>query len=147
MKVQPKSESEIKTFDLLPDGVYPFTVLNSDEVASKSEKNKGRMMFAVKLNVHGANGDRHVYSYFSDWFSEWLLRHFADTTGQLAAYEAGELDGKNGAFQGKTGFVKIKTEPAGKYPAKNVVEDYIVKGDAKPASPNTPSDEKDDVPF
>lgn len=147
IKFQPKSEKELSNFELLPDGVYPFTCLNSDEIASKSEKNKGKMMFAVKLNVHGPDGDHHVYSYFADWFSEWLLRHFADTTGQLTQYEAGTLDGKDGAFTGKVGFVKIKTEPAGNYPAKNVVSDYIVKGEAKPASAEAPPGENDDVPF
>jgi hypothetical protein len=148
MKVEPKQESELKReWPLLPDGIYPFTVLNSDEIASKSEKNKGKMMFAIKLNVHGPSGDFHIYDYHADWFSEWKLRHFADTTGQIKEYEAGNLDGKDGAFTARTGFVKIKTEAAGKWPAKNVVDDYVVKGEAKAAAPSEPPKEGDDVPF
>lgn len=141
MKIQPKSEKELSSFDLLPDGEYPFTVLASDEVASKSAKNAGKMMFALKLNVHGPNGDRHCYTYFSDWFSEWLLRHFAATTGQLAQYESGDLDGKDNAFEGRTGYVKIGTEEAkGNFAAKNVVVDFIVKWEQ-------PEEPTDGVPF
>lgn len=150
MKVTPKQESELSKFDLLPDGEYPFTVIMSDEIASKSVKNKGKMMFALKLNVHGTNGDRHVYDYFADWFSEWKLRHFSETTGQLTAYESGNLEGAAGAFNGRTGYVKLGHEDAsGNYAAKNVVVDYVTKGEAKPLNAPTPPKEAetDDVPF
>lgn len=146
MKIQPKKEEELSKFDLLPDGTYPFTVLESGEIPSKSVKNKGRMMFAVKLNVHGPNGDRHVYDYFADWFSEWKLKHFADTTGQSKEYEAGELNGDASAFAGRVGFVKLGQEPGGKYKAKNVVDDYVVKEQPKEANAPTPP-EDDSVPF
>lgn len=146
MKIQPKREEELNSFDLLPDGTYPFTVLESGEIPSKSVKNKGRMMFAVKLNVHGPNGDRHVYDYFADWFSEWKLRHFAATTGQLKEYEAGELNGDASAFAGRVGFVTLSQEPGGQYKAKNVVDDYVVKEQPKEANASAPPD-GDDVPF
>lgn len=147
MKIQPKKEEELqREWPLLPDGDYPFTVLQSDEIASKSAKNRGRMMFAVKLNVHGKDGDYHVYDYFADWFSEWKLKHFADTTGQAKAYEAGDLNGALNAFQGKIGYVKIATEPAsGNYPAKNVVKDYVVRKQEPLSAPDPKN--SDDVPF
>lgn len=148
MKIQPKKEEELSNFDPLPAGTYPFTVLNSDEIASKSEKNKGKMMFALKLNVHGPDGDRHVYDYFADWFSEWKLRHFAETTGQIASYDSGVLDGANGAFSEKTGWVKLEIEPArGNYSAKNVVKDYVVKEASPKTKDEKPFDNSDDVPF
>lgn len=147
MKIQPKSEKDLNNFSLLPDGEYPFTVLASEEVPSKSVKNRGKLMFALKLSVHGRDGDRHVYDYFADWFSEWKLRHFSETTGQLKSYESGELNGANNAFEGRTGYVKISHEDAGQYPAKNTVEDYVVKGEAKAANEAKPPDESDDVPF
>jgi len=150
MKITPKQESDLDGgFKLLPDGEYPFTVLESDEIASKSVKNKGRMMYAIKLNVHGPKRDQHVYCYFSDWFNDWLLRHFAATTGQLKAYESGDFDGSLGKFNGRVGYVKITTEAArGNYAAKNVVDDFIVR-QAAPAGavkPNPP-EEEDSVPF
>lgn len=147
MKITPKTEEQLNESRLLPDGEYPFTVLDSDEIPSKSEKNRGKMMFALKLNVHGPDGDQHVYDYFADWFSEWKLRHFAETTGLLADYEAGELNGAMGAFAGRTGYVLIKTEPAGKYPAKNVVDDYVVKDSGPMRDQQGPTDGSDDVPF
>lgn len=146
MKFQPKTEDQLKReWPLLPDGEYPFTVLASKEQASNSEKNKGKIMLAVKLNVHGKDGDYHVYDYFADWFSEWKLKHFADTTGQSKNYEAGDLNGADDGFANRTGWVKISTEPAGKYPAKNVVDDYVVRG-ATPVSEQPPADTSD-VPF
>lgn len=137
MKVQPKSEKEL-AIDPLPDGVYPFTCIASGEIPSKSEKNKGRLMFAVKLNVHGPDGDRHVYDYFADWFSEWKLRHFAETTGQLQSYEAGALDGADGAFINRAGYVKLFTERSDRFADKNAVKDYITKA-AVAGSPVEPA--------
>lgn len=147
MKIQPKKEEDLKReWPLLPDGDYPFTVLESAEVPSKSVKNKGKLMFAVKLNVHGKDGDYHIYDYFADWFSEWKLKHFADTTGQSKAYDAGDLNGDLNAFAGKVGYVTIKTEPAqGNYAAKNVVKDYVVR-EVAPVSQQPPADDTD-VPF
>lgn len=150
MKIKPQTEEEVSqgNWELLPDGEYPFTVLESGEIASKSEKNKGKMMFAVKLNVHAKDSDRHVYDYFADWFSEWKLRHFAATTGQLAAYEAGDLNGDQNAFAGKVGYVKIATEPArGNYAAKNVVKDYVVREQKPKAAAKESPPNEDDVPF
>lgn len=146
MKIVPKTEDQLKReWPLLPDGDYPFTVLASLEQASKSEKNKGKMMFGVKLNVHGKDGDYHVYDYFADWFSEWKLKHFADTTGQSKNYQAGEMNGANDGFAGKVGWVKIGAEPAsGNFKAKNVVVDYVVREQAPVSQP--PVDDTD-VPF
>ena len=148
MKITPKTEEEVGgAWELLPDGEYPFTVLESDEIASKSAKNKGKMMFAVKLNVHAKDGDYHVYDYFSDWFSEWKLRHFAATTGQLDSYEKGDLNGATGAFNGKVGYVKIARERNEKYGDKNVVKDYIVRDAAPKSAPPAQEPDTSDVPF
>lgn len=150
MKFTPKTEDQLKReWPLLADGEYPFTVMESAEVPSKSAKNKGKLMFAIKLNVHGKDGDYHVYDYFAEWFSEWKLRHFAATTGQLAAYEAGDMNGDLNAFQGKVGYVKIGNEPAsGGFAAKNVVLDYIVREQQPKSSPKpAPNAPDDDVPF
>ena len=155
MIIVPKTEEDIQLADLLPDGEYPFTVIDSNEVASKSEKNKGRMMFAIKLAVHG-DRDKHVYDYFADWFSEGKLRHFAFEIGLGASYEAGQLDATNGALKGRQGYVVIKTAPAkGNFGPKNEVLDYgsTNKTQSKPSStqsktaPPTDEDGSGDVPF
>lgn len=145
---KPKLEEELNSFENLLPGEYPFTVLASKEQASKSEKNKGKIMAAVKLNVHGPNGDRHVYDYFADWFSEWKLKHFLETTGFGKEYAQGTADASNDAWVQRQGYVKVDIEPAsGNFAAKNIVVDYVVKGQAKPASPDEPPGEKDDIPF
>ena len=81
LKFQPKTEAELATFELLPPGEYPFTVFESVLKPSKSAKNAGKLMVELKIKVHGPNFDAQVYSYFSDWFSEWLLKHFCDSVG------------------------------------------------------------------
>ena len=125
MQFTPKTEQELKRFNNLPDGDYPFTVLESDEVASKSAKNPGRLMIKLKLNVHGPDGDKHVYDQFADWFSEWKLRHFAETAGLLSQYEAGTIDARQNALQGRTGYVRIIETADPKYGDRNEVDDYI----------------------
>lgn len=155
MKITPKKESEIsKGFEPLPTGTYPFTVLESDVAIAKSDKNKGKEMVKLKLNVHGRDFDKHVYDHFADWFSEWKLKHFFDTTGHASEYEAGDIDPSGNAYNGWTGFVKIGIE-ANKETGeeRNNVLDYVVQKVAvKPVKMATNTahqtpENNDDVPF
>ena len=149
----PKKESELSNFEPLPKGEYPFTVLGSDEAPSKSAKNAGKIMVKVKLNVHGPNGDRHVYDYFADWFSEWKLKHFCETTGRGADYISGKIDARNNSFAGCEGYCKLEIENDPQFGAKNTVKDYLpdenqkVDGLAAAATPTKPRTPDDDVPF
>lgn len=149
LKFTPKDESEISRFSNLPDGEYPFTVLESDIKTSKSAKNSGKEMCAVKLNVHGPEFDRHVYDYFADWFSEWKLKHFCETTRNAKEYESGEVDPAGNAWQGRTGFVRIKIVDDPKYGEKNEVDDYVPPAPVTiPATkPVSVADDSDSVPF
>ena len=152
MKFDPTQDTDVDSgeWPLLQPGDYPFSCLASDEVASKSEKNKGKLMFVVKLNVHGPKSDQHCWDRFApSWLSPWKVKHFAATVGLSADYEKGELNGANNAFAGKVGYVNIGIEPAqGNFPAKNVVKDYIVRdAKAKPAVETPPDDSSDQVPF
>ncbi len=152
MKFTPQSDTDLDSgeWPLLPPGEYPFTTMKSDEVPSKSLKNKGKMMFALKLNVHGPKSDVHIFDYMApEWLSPWKVKHYAASVGMLAAYESGELDGTLDKFAGKVGYVKIGIEPAqGNFPAKNVVKDYIVRdAKAKPAVETPPEDMDSSVPF
>jgi hypothetical protein len=151
MRVTPKNEEELSRFQNLPPGKYPFTVLESDEVPSKSSKNAGKLMFKLKLNVHGPDFDKHVYDYFADWFSEWKLKHFCDTSGLADNYAAGAVDGARNGFEGRTGFVLIEIEDNPTYGEKNVVTDYFSEEAAQSKKPKSaepsPIDNNDDVPF
>jgi hypothetical protein len=144
LQFKPKEESEITRFSNLPDGDYPFTVLESDIQISKSVKNKGKEMCAVKLNVHGPKFDRHVYDYFADWFSEWKLKHFCETTRNAKEYKSGSVDPAGNSWAERTGFVRLKIVSNAQYGEKNEVDDYLPP--TQETKPATPPDDSD-VPF
>lgn len=155
LKFTPKAEKDISTgFDNLPPGDYPFTVLESGIHKSKSAKNPGREMCAVKLNIHGKDFDRHVFDYFADWFSEWKLKHFCETVGLAKDYAFGVVQPDNDGWKDRQGLVRIKIVPArGDYEAKNEVVDYLpedhqtVEALSQPKKVVAAPAENDDVPF
>jgi len=159
---KPKSEKELNRYPVLPEGDYPFTVLESDEVASKSPKNAGKIMVKLKLNVHGPDFDKHVFDYFADWFSEWKLKHFLEAIGRGADYESGQIDARENAYEGRTGYVRIIIEENKETGEdRNAVDDYIVQPAQKVIPKLTPTStalapapaahkelsSQDDVPF
>ena len=164
LKINPKREEELSKggFENLPPGEYPFTVMESGIAQSKSQKNLGREMCAVKIVVHGKDFDKHIYDYFADWFSEWKLKHFCEVVGLAKDYANGIVEPDDDGWRDRQGFVKIKVTPAnGNYEAKNEVVDYLPdegqKVEAlgvapkpvaeKPAQTNTQPEEDDSVPF
>lgn len=166
MRFQPKKENEISSgFKPLPEGEYPFTVMESAIQISKSVKNAGKEMVKLKLNVHGPDFDKHVYDYFADWFSEWKLKHFCDTVGLSGEYESGEIEPNDNAYQGRTGYVSLIIETNKETGEdRNAVRDYVIseytQAAPKPSTPATAAaktapnkpvsaaqPESDDVPF
>lgn len=120
MRFTPKTEEEIAAENLLQPGEYGFTVMEAEDTQSKA----GNDMMKVKLEVFAPDGGtRHVYDYLLEKMA-FKLRHFAATVGRMADYERGELSAD--AVVGRSGLVRIEIEPAGDYPAKNVVKDYVV---------------------
>ena len=145
MKFTPMTEAEIVSASLLEAGEYPFEVLAASEEISKA----GNEMIRVKLAVFGPNGQQaHVYDYLMEKMA-FKLRHFCETTGLIAKYEAGTLGELDCA--GKTGRVKLAVEPAnGKYDAKNVVKDYVKPApvpNAAQAAPQNGIPFNDDIPW
>ena len=56
---------------------------------------------------------------------QWKIKHFCESVGLEAEYQAGELTGA--LCSGRSGKVKIGTQPAKDgYPPKNVIKDYEV---------------------
>jgi len=132
MQFTPKTEAEATAtkskFGPLPDGVYPFTVLESSEQASKSQKNFGRIMVKLKLAIHTREGrDQWVWDYFADWFSEWKLKHFCESTGQAELYNSGAVEFADNAQQGSQGYVRLFTEVSNDGKERNAADDYEVK--------------------
>jgi len=147
MRVQPKTEEEIQTANLLPDGKYGFVISDAKETISKA----GNEMIVLTVRVYKDDGG---FILVTDYLMESMafkLRHACEATGLLGDYDAGELNADN--FVGKEGFLKIKTQPAkGEYGPKNVIADYIVGEGFKPPKDNLSKsldgDElEDDIPF
>jgi len=149
-KFLPKAEKDISSgFENLPAGEYPFTVLESGITQSKSDKNKGKEMCAVKICVHGPNNlDKHIFDYFADWFSEWKLKHFCETVGLAKEYAAGVVAPDSNGWSGREGYVKIKMGKAQNgYEAKNEVADYLPDDEQTREALSAAEPEEDDVPF
>lgn len=161
-KFIPKTEAELQAENLCGEGLFPFTILESSEVESKSVKNSGKTMIKLKLNIHGDDGgDYHVYDYVADWFMGFKLRHLAYAVGIGPHYEAGTIDASGNSMNGLTGYCNVGIQKAKDgFPAKNTIQDYQPQkakevpeaSDVPPtpaATPTAPaaSHPDDDVPF
>jgi len=148
MKFQPKKESELSTFELMPEGKYPFEIIEGTDTKSKA----GNDMIALKLKVFKNDGS---FAIVFDYLLEAMMykvKHASDACGLSDKYENGKLEGAD--FVGKTGYVKIKIKPAqGDYAAANVVQDYVVEKDnagtgvVLPKKPEKVTIEEDSIPF
>lgn len=122
MKFEPKSEKEVSNANLLPLGTYDAEVGTAEDKVSAA----GNEMIKLDLSVYDATGKTHfVYDYLLEALA-YKLRHAAEACGLLERYEAGNLEAED--FIGKTCKVKIKVQvdKDGKYPDKNVIQDYVI---------------------
>lgn len=123
MKFTPKSEDDLKREALLAPGTYDFEVVSADEAVSK----KGADMIALKLRIFSDQGERSV----RDWLMPSMgfkLRHFAETTGMLAAYDAGTFNAED--CKGRSGRVILVIKDSEQYGPQNNVKDYEKKAAA-----------------
>ncbi len=146
MKFKPMSEEEIESILLLPEGIYPFEVIESVSDISKA----GNDQIKIKLKVDdGVNAPRFVYDYLNSGMMRKLL-HFAKCTALLEKYEKGELFASDCIHQ--RGHVEIivkpkQLKPDGSYhSAQNAVKDYIVGFVPQDVVKNAPPF-TDDIPF
>lgn len=129
MRINPISEheasSQASAFRNWPRGIYDFEVERAFDKVSAT----GNDMIELVLKVYNKEGhSRLVYDYLvASEATAYKLRHFANTTGMLKQYEAGELAaedciGKSGQCQ-----LYVKKDKKGQYPDKNAVSDYVPK--------------------
>ena len=117
MKFQPKSEEQIQRERCLPAGVYDFEVADATEKQSRS----GKDMIELKLTVFV---DEYSVA-MRDWIVEgfdWKLRHFCETCGILAQYEAGTITAED--CIGQAGKVQVVVKDSPDYGPQNAVKDY-----------------------
>ena len=125
MRFAPKTQEEIDFENLLPKGEYDFEVVKAEDAVSK----KGNEMIKINLKVFRGEGYQFVTDYLMEALS-YQLRNFFETVNMIEAYNAGTVQASD--IVGAAGKAKIDIEPAGEFPAKNVVKDYGVKKKVKP---------------
>jgi hypothetical protein len=156
-RFKPYTEEQINNAGLevlLPNGDYPFQVLNIVPKQSKS----GNNMLELKLQLHTATGLHTI----QDWLVDspdlpkmaFKLRHFCDTIGLQVEYLQGEF--APSAALNRRGHLKLgrergklKADGQSSYPDRNVVRDYLKKvprQDSKELG-NTPPLLNDEIPF
>ena len=152
MKFVPKTDDELASENLLPDGTYNFEVMEAEEKLSKG----GNEMIRLKLKVYDGSGG---FKYVDDYLLEAILykvKHCMDACGLSAEYARGELDAKD--MIGRSGQVKIisQQDKEKNYPPRNAVKDYVIgKGAAAPqkerktamASSGATDPFDDEIPF
>lgn len=132
----PKTDEEIEKGNLLEDGIYNFQVAKSENKISSANN----PMAKLTLKVWDDNGVvNHVFDYlvFSDVnMCIKKVKHFCDAVGLIEEYKKGQIPEELEAYAGKVEIKfeegqlipddKLNGKPKGsKYPAKNIVVDYI----------------------
>lgn len=151
MQFTPRSAKEIAEKSLWPRGVYDFEVQTaSDEKTGPTAKTPNVDYIKLNMIIFNAQGHQRYIKDNLHPAMEAKLRHFAETTGLLAKYEAGTLTAAD--CEGRTGKckVKIKEDESGKYDPKNEVADYVkpkAKTEATPATAAQAEDDSSDIPF
>lgn len=145
MKVTPRTEEDLKSINLIPEGIYNFEVLEATEKLSKS----GNEMIELKLGIWDNNGTmRVIFDYLLDAM-EHKLRHFCVVTGLEDKYKSEEITSND--CIGKSGkahlvIQKGKDKQDGtKYPDRNSVQDYVT--DDKKIEVKKDDFINDDLPF
>lgn len=145
MEFEPKTEEQIIEDMLWPEGDYAFEILSGVDKISK----KGNEMIELNLQVFNSEGNFiFVYDYLLESMKFKLL-HISQACGLYEKYMTGRLIGDD--FKGKAGMLKLGRQDAQNgYPAKNVVDDYIVPDkETKPTKKQSGAASKfdDDIPF
>lgn len=152
MKFKHKTEEEIQSMFLLPEGTYQFVVTKAEDAMSKSNNE----MIKLTLKIMDKSGREHtVYDYLLEAM-EFKLKHFCDATGLEKEYQSDMLLAKH--CEGKSGMVDIivqKGQPnpaGGNYADKNSVKDYIKRTSGQKTqnellNQSINNDFNDEVPF
>jgi Protein of unknown function (DUF669) len=148
MKFKPLTEEEMQSKSLLPDGIYNYQVIKSEDKISKS----GNEYISITLKVWDREGKEHII--FTNMALIKLLKHFCDVNDMLDDYQTGNIDAIKFLNKNK-GNVTIGTDPekpnpnGSYYAAKNIVKDYIkeAKGSMQRPLPENDDFLNDVIPF
>lgn len=124
MRITPKTEDEIKSGYLMPEGEYPFVISAAEDTLSKS----GNEMIKMTVRVYKPDGSFNLVTDYLLESMQFKLRHACEACGLLKQYESGQLLGND--FVGKQGMLKLSIRKSEEYGDQNQVKDYIVQKDA-----------------
>lgn len=160
MNFTPKTEEQIAAEGMLPEGIYPFEVLNAVDTKSKTS---GDEMIKIQIRVFTEDGrDATLTDYLLASYLRKIL-NFCKVTGLSAKYNAGTLCAED--CLAKNGYARIGIEkgkeksqkPGEFFDDKNTVKDYITAPvtstvSAKPQPndaqlQNKSAENDEDVPF
>jgi hypothetical protein len=125
----PLNEKQLAEGDLIPKGIYDFSIINAEEVLSKS----GNEMIKLQVRIYMPDGrERILFDYLLEAL-EFKVGHFAEATGLLDTYQSGSLNAHE--CIGKSGKCKIiiQADKTNQYPDKSVIADYIPTDDVQRA--------------
>jgi hypothetical protein len=124
MNFKPLSDEELQVALLVPQGIYSYQVVKSEDKISQA----GNEYTAIQMIVWDDEGKEHLI--FTNMALIKLLKHFCDVNGMQEEYKSGNIP--EHLFMNKNGgkvVLDIEGEkPNGKggmYKAKNIVVDYI----------------------
>jgi len=149
MKFTPLTDEEIGIVNLLPEGIYDYQVIQSEEKIGQSS---GNSYISLLLKIFTNDGKEHLV--FTNLSLIKLLKHFCDVNNMQDIYHSGNITdsqciNKNGG-QVVIGIEKEKpNKNGGMYPAKNIVKDYIHKPKQSSLTPLVSKEDfvSDEIPF
>lgn len=143
---KPLSKEESKNGDVIPEGVYSFTVADAAEAVSKA----GNDMIKVKLKLFMPDGSERIKIDYVMEAMKYKMAHFFDCLGLWDDYQSGAVDADD--CIGKSGQVKIIVKDG-----QSDVKDYILDDTQQAAKQERKASEakktakadgfNDDVPF
>lgn len=151
MRFAPKTEQQIDSEMLTPEGWHEAEVINAENTVSS----KNNEMIALQLKVYTPNGERSMRDWLLPSFPR-KLKHFCDAAGLESEYTLGCVEANH--CMGKVVMVEVKhTEGKGEYAGRlnaNVADYKKVERTSaarpKPAPKPMPANVEispDDIPF
>jgi hypothetical protein len=129
-KLTEEEAEKARQFELLPDGIYDFEVVEAKPKMSKA----GNSMLEMKIKIRHDGKEHNVFdNLIGTENMTWKTIHFCRTTGLVAQYEADALDER--VVLHKRGMCEICSKPerpkndgSGEvWKAKNEVVDYLTE--------------------
>lgn len=148
MRFDPKTDEELSSGSVWPDGTYDFEVSNAEETTSKA----GNDMVKLTIFIFNAAGARWtIFDYLvGSPKAVFKVKQFAEAVGLRDAYDRGELDAVD--MIGKTGQCKVVTIKSDGFADKNGIGSYLkARGSvSRPAAQRqkvAAGDLDDEIPF